>query len=87
MNEQNFEIFARWVRDRVESRNQQAAHSARWLAKDLEKLAQESEQGNNIHATVESTLWPRTIANLREASIMAEILEWVEAIEEEKEGN
>lgn len=87
MNEQNFEIFARWVRDMIQNRNQRAAHSARWLAKDLEKLAREAEQGKNKHATVESTLWPRTIADLREASLMAEILEWVEAIENEEEDN
>ena len=87
MNEKTFEIFARWVRAEVENRNQQAAHSARWLAKDLEKLAREAEQGKNKHATVESTLWPRAIGDLRRASVMTEILEWVEYIEQEEENN
>jgi len=87
MNEKTFEIFARWVRAEVESRNSQAAHSARWLAQDLEKLAREAEQGKNKHATVESTLWPRAIGDLKRASLMLEILEWVEYIEQEEEDN
>ena len=85
MNEKTFEIFARWVRAEVESRNQQAAHSARWLAEDLQKLAREAEQGKNKHASLESTLWPRAIGDLKRSSLMLEILEWVEYIEDEGE--
>jgi len=87
MNEKTFEIFARWVRTEVESRGQQAAHSARWLAEDLEKLARGAEQGKNKYVSLESTLWPRAIGDLKRASLMLEILEWVEYIEDEEEDN
>jgi len=79
MNEKNFEVFARWVRQQCEYRNASAAYSARWFAETLTQCAERAEAGR---AEVElGSLGPRVISELESARVMAEILEWVEMIE------
>lgn len=85
MNQKLFEVFARWVRQQNEHLNDGAAYSARLLGKDLESLAKQAETGAPARRGTRSTAWPRAIAELEAAAVMAEILEWVEAIEKEDE--
>jgi len=83
MNEKNFEVFARWVRQQCEYRNASAAHSARWLSETLATCAERAEAGK---AEVDmGSLYPRVISELESARVMAEILEWVEMIEREED--
>ena len=85
MNQKHFDVFARWVRQQNEHLNDEAAYSARLLGKDLESLAKQAETGAPVRRGTRSTLWPRAIAELEAAAIMAEILEWVEQIEQDGE--
>lgn len=85
MNQKHFDVFARWVRQQNKYLNDEAAYSARLLGKDLESLAKQVEAGAPARRGTRSTSWPRAIAELEAAAVMAEILEWVEAIEKEEE--
>lgn len=87
MNQKHFEVFARWVRQHNEHLNDAAAFSARRLGKDLESLAKQAETGAPARRGTLSVAWPLAIAELESAAIMAEILEWVEQIEQDGEDN
>jgi ferric-dicitrate binding protein FerR (iron transport regulator) len=85
MNQKHFEVFARWVRQQNKNLNDEAAYSARLLGEDLESLAKQAETGAPARRGTRSTSWPRAIAELEAAAIMAEIFWWVEKIENDEE--
>lgn len=81
MNEENFRSFARWVRDSHKFSCEKASRSARRMSYSLDMLADRADERKP--EVDMSTEWPTVIAAMSEAKIMAEILDWVEHIEQE----